>query len=200
MIIYKTTNLINGKIYIGKSKYDDNKYLGSGKILRFAFRKYGRNNFKKEIIDTAETLEELNNKEMYWIKELNSIIPNGYNIARGGEGGDLLEYLPDMKVKRNAKFKESLGNRIWVNNGIETRFIKNDDLDLYFNNGYVLGRLYRASEETKKKLSAVHKGIKFTEEHKIKISNSNKGKHKEEPWNKGLKGVQVAWNKGMRAA
>ena len=51
-IVYKTTNLLNGKVYIGKHEtYDINDdYLGSGKILKYALKKYGSINFKKEII------------------------------------------------------------------------------------------------------------------------------------------------------
>lgn len=50
MIIYKTTNLINGKIYIGKDKHNNSKYLGSGRRLIKAIQKYGRDFFLKEII------------------------------------------------------------------------------------------------------------------------------------------------------
>ena len=89
MIIYKTTNNINGKIYIGRDKHNDPKYLGSGVLLWKAIKKYGVKNFVKEIIDTAVTLEELNSKEIFWIKELNSQDRSvGYNIQGGGEGGD----------------------------------------------------------------------------------------------------------------
>ena len=47
MIIYKTTNLINGKIYIGMSKNKKENYLGSGIYLKYAIDKYGKENFKK---------------------------------------------------------------------------------------------------------------------------------------------------------
>ena len=51
MIIYKITNTINGKIYIGKYQGNNfNNYWGSGKILKNAYKKYGRENFTKEII------------------------------------------------------------------------------------------------------------------------------------------------------
>ena len=65
--IYKTTNLINGKIYVGKrmlSKFS-HYYKGSGILLKQAFKKYGRENFSCEMIDTAETVEELNEKESF---------------------------------------------------------------------------------------------------------------------------------------
>jgi len=65
MIIYKTTNLINGKIYIGLDTHNNPKYLGSGKLLHFAIEKYGISAFSKEIIDRGETIKELNEKEKY---------------------------------------------------------------------------------------------------------------------------------------
>jgi hypothetical protein len=53
MIIYKTTNIVNGKIYIGQDKYDNPNYLGSGKILQLSFQKYGIENFRKEILENV---------------------------------------------------------------------------------------------------------------------------------------------------
>jgi group I intron endonuclease len=89
MIIYKITNLINGKIYIGQDKHNRPSYYGSGKIINLAILKYGRDNFKKEIIDTAVSKEELNEKEIYWISFYNSRDKSiGYNLAAGGEGFD----------------------------------------------------------------------------------------------------------------
>lgn len=88
--IYKITNLINGKIYIGQHKYDkselDNSYIASGLVINESIKKYGLENFKRELIDTADTLEELNQKEKYYIKVFNSIAPNGYNLTEGGDG------------------------------------------------------------------------------------------------------------------
>ena len=61
---YKTTNLINGRVYIGQHKYNgwDKKYIGSGKILRIALKKYGRKNFKCVLIENCETKEDLDKK------------------------------------------------------------------------------------------------------------------------------------------
>ena len=51
MIIYKTTNLINKKIYIGQDTKNNPNYLGSGKYFKYALKKYGKENFSKEIIE-----------------------------------------------------------------------------------------------------------------------------------------------------
>jgi len=90
MIVYKITNKINGKIYIGQTVQDLNIrfnahcYKGSGctKIYR-AIRKYGKENFTIEIIEVCDSIESLNKAEEYWIKEYSSI-ENGYNLTTGG--------------------------------------------------------------------------------------------------------------------
>ena len=90
--IYKITNKINGKIYIGQSVdpvYRFRKHKEASKreraykcILYDAMTKYGVENFEMEIIE--KSIENYNEREIYWIKQLNSLRPNGYNIATGG--------------------------------------------------------------------------------------------------------------------
>lgn len=89
MVIYKTTNLITGKIYVGKDARNRLAYLGSGTLLKRSLRKHGRENFTKEILEECSSLEELSLKEKFWIEKLDSRNPEiGYNILEGGEGGD----------------------------------------------------------------------------------------------------------------
>ena len=91
--IYKTTNLVNGKIYVGQhkaTKFQKRKYLGSGLRIKEAIKKYGRSNFICELLDTAETFEELNQKEIFWISKLNAVDETiGYNLAPGGQPEDI---------------------------------------------------------------------------------------------------------------
>ena len=84
-LVYKITNTINGKFYIGCHKtYNLNDgYFGSGKILKLAVTKYGIENFVKEIIYEASTSEEMFQKE----KELVQIGKHSYNLKLGGQGG-----------------------------------------------------------------------------------------------------------------
>ena len=87
MKIFKTTNKINGKIYIGQTVKTKESYFGSGIYLMRAIKKYGRKNFKREILSECSTQEHLDILERYWIKKLNAKDPNiGYNIADGGVG------------------------------------------------------------------------------------------------------------------
>ena len=87
-IVYKTTNLINGKMYIGVDSKNDKNYLGSGKILKKSISKYGTQNFKKEIIKEFESIEEAYIYEKEYISEMNAVSSeNFYNIQEGGKGG-----------------------------------------------------------------------------------------------------------------
>lgn len=95
MIIYKTTNQINGKIYVGKDERNKADYYGSGLILNRAIDKYGIENFIKETIEVCNSREELNEREIYWIDKLNAI-NEGYNIALGGSGGDTYSENPNL--------------------------------------------------------------------------------------------------------
>jgi len=99
MQIYKITNLINNKIYIGKDTTSDPKYFGSGLLIKRAFKKYGSENFIKEVIDTSDDYNELSKKEIYWISLYNSTDRKiGYNISIGGDGGDTLSNHPDLEI------------------------------------------------------------------------------------------------------
>ena len=85
--VYITENLINGKKYIGqhKSEVFNESYKGSGKLLKRAFKKYGWNNFKTEVIEWACCYEELNSLEIKWIEFFNADMSNEfYNISHGG--------------------------------------------------------------------------------------------------------------------
>lgn len=99
MIIYKVTNNINNKIYIGQTKYKANQRLNKHyteavyeqnhnigiPYFHQALLKYGKENFSVEVIDTAETKDELNEKEQYWISFYNSMDRTvGYNSVPGG--------------------------------------------------------------------------------------------------------------------
>jgi hypothetical protein len=88
MHIYKTINLVNGKIYVGKSVSERISYLGSGTALGHAIKKYGRENFIKEIIEADITDKKvLAEREVWWIAQYRESNAEMYNIADGGEGG-----------------------------------------------------------------------------------------------------------------
>jgi group I intron endonuclease len=90
-LIYKTTCLTTGKIYIGKhqtSKKED-LYLGSGLLLKLAIKKYGRENFSKEILFEFSNKDDMNAKEKELVTEEFCSREDTYNIAIGGQGGNV---------------------------------------------------------------------------------------------------------------
>lgn len=101
MQIYKITNLINGKIYIGKDTVSDKNYYGSGLLIKRAINKHGIENFKKEILEECNNNDELCIREKYWIEKYNSTNSQiGYNISKGGDGGDTISNNPNKEVIR----------------------------------------------------------------------------------------------------
>ena len=97
--IYKITNKLNNKVYIGQTRsarptdrYAKHKYIASHlekekhvSLIHRAMNKYGLDNFTFEIIEEVEN-NLLNKKEMEYIQIYNSLVPNGYNLTKGGEG------------------------------------------------------------------------------------------------------------------
>lgn len=119
MVIYKITNKINGKCYIGKTiqnfeqykKYHiatskNKKHKTYNKVLYKAFRKYGINNFEWEIITQCNALDELNKNEIYYIEYFDSI-NNGYNLTSGGDGGAI--NLGKSIATKNKTYEEIYG-------------------------------------------------------------------------------------------
>lgn len=109
MIIYKITNLIDGKVYIGQTIYSiESRWKGHlnkkscCRFLKNAILKHGKDNFKIEEIDGANSHDELNYKEWLWIHKCNSMVPNGYNLISGGNSR-----IPSMetRIKRSNSMK-----------------------------------------------------------------------------------------------
>ena len=109
MIIYKTTNLVNGKFYVGKDVNKGPNYLGSGLLLNRAIEKYGRSNFVKEVLEEC-TKENINDREIYWIDKLDATNKEiGYNISIGGTGGDTFTNNPNKEEVRK-KFRRKMSD------------------------------------------------------------------------------------------
>jgi group I intron endonuclease len=89
--VYITTNLVNGKQYVGDHSCDDincaytKRYIGSGRpYLKNAINEYGRKNFKKEILEFFTTKQDAFNAQSKYIIQYNTLVPNGYNISPKG--------------------------------------------------------------------------------------------------------------------
>jgi hypothetical protein len=109
-LIYKTTNLVNGKIYVGrrKTKKLNDGYIGSGTAFNNAVDKYGVDMFKREVIEYCVSFEHMIVQEVFWIKEHDARNKKiGYNIHEGGKGGDIYNLLP---VYVQNKIKKAVGD------------------------------------------------------------------------------------------
>lgn len=97
-LIYKITNNVDNKIYVGKHKTQNKNddYFGSGLLLKRAIEKYGIDKFKKEILFECLNEEELNQKEKDIVNEEFIARLDTYNIKLGGQGG--FDYINDNKL------------------------------------------------------------------------------------------------------
>ncbi len=119
-IVYEIKNNLNGKIYIGQysgSNFDS--YFGSGKLIKAAIQKYGLENFTKSVLEECTNKEELNSREVYWIKE-RSAIENGYNLTEGGTGGDTSSFINYTDLKYLEK-KSKITKQYWDSLSAEER-------------------------------------------------------------------------------
>lgn len=157
MIIYRTINMVNNKFYIGKDTKNNPNYLGSGKLLQRAIQKYGRENFKKEILEYCDNKKLLNEREIFWINHTNAKI-NGYNIADGGHGGNT--YTEETKEKVSKLLK---------NRYISPETKKKRQITRSKN-----PEKYKLSEERKKIIGDQHRGKSISEKQKKLVSERMK--------------------------
>ncbi len=207
--VYVTTNLVDGKQYIGDHSTNNlnDGYLGSGRpYFKNALIKYGKENFEIKILEQFKTKEKAFNAQEKWINEYNTLVPFGYNISP--KGGHLFKGSMSEETKRkigNAN-KISLKGMIHSPEVIEKRrqsligvglglkhtektkkkmsisqkIVQNNPNVIIKKRKSMLGKKH--SIETKKKISENNarstfwQGKHLSEDHKQKISNSNKGK------------------------
>jgi len=169
-VVYKITNLINKKAYIGQTKrsikerLNGHFYPGNGSKntkLYKAICKYGKENFIVETIDTACSLDELNKKEIYYISLLKSI-DYGYNTRPGGACTEKTPSKEETKKKISAatsgKNNPMYGTKMSDSHKEKLRKI---------NTGK------KASEKTRKLLSEIHKGKVFSKDHLDAVAKIN---------------------------
>ena len=180
--IYITTNNITGVKYIGqrhskqiKGSFYNDKYLGSGTVLKRAINEYGKDNFSKEIIQICNSQEELNNAEKHWIAYYKANINENaqfYNIAAGGEAGDNWTGKSN-EYKNHFKQIISDSNRTRKRNPNNIKGDKNPAYGKkWCNDGQKNYLLYQ--DEIKSRNLVL--GMIRTEEHNQKIAKANKGK------------------------
>ena len=183
MIIYKIKNKLNGKIYIGQTqrtlKERMIEHCKNSQLLYIdrAIKKYGIQNFIVEVIEKCNNIDELNEREQFWIKYLNCKFPNGYNLTDGGKGSighsmppKVLARLSELRKGRKippekrAKISASLKGKIF-----------SDETKAKIS-AAKLG--HHVSDETKAKLAAANRGKKASAETRAKMSMSSNTKRK----------------------
>jgi group I intron endonuclease len=176
--IYKTTNKINGKWYIGQhSGSVEDDYLGSGTALKKATAKYGKENFIREIIQFAPNKETLNKLEEAYVSEYDVADPMCYNLKSGGDQNIILSSATKAKISATMKGKKQ-AEETKAKMSAAHKGRKHSEETKAKITAAKKGR--KPSEETKAKMSAAHKGKKASEESKAKLSAIRKGKKKSE--------------------
>jgi group I intron endonuclease len=170
LIVYKAVNKINGKIYVGQTVKALRTRIGEHfnrprTPFDYALRKYGRMNFEITILDICGTREQMNEREIYWIKAFNCKSPNGYNLNDGGNGSNpspgTIEKLKLINKGRVRSEEERWKNReahLGRPQSEETRRKHSDALKRRYAtvNHHMLGKTI--PEDVKRKMSASGKG------------------------------------------
>ena len=168
-IIYKCTNLINNKVYVGQTinGLDRRRKAhiclsksGRGTYFHHALAKYGCENFRWEIIDSASSLESLNFKEKYYIIT-NRCLKQGYNICEGGSNGYPIRGKTD---KEKSQIYQKISQSLTSKSSEEKARIRDsirDSLILY----------NRRLTESEKKVINSHKSLGWTNELRIKVGD-----------------------------
>lgn len=168
--IYKTTNLINHKTYIGihQTENIDDGYIGSGLHFLRAVKKHGKENFKREILEFCSSYDELLDKERIYVNEDWVKDKTNYNLKTGGQSAGILSEESKDKISKTLKAKYASGELVPRNTAP-----------------------YIATDEQKKQISDTLK----TKYESGELVSKTTGV---EPWNKGKTGVQIPWNKGKK--
>jgi group I intron endonuclease len=225
MVIYKTTNLVNGKQYIGKDTKNSPKYLGSGTILKRAIGKYGKSNFKKEIIEECVSFEQLIEREEYWLNYYDAgKNPNFYNMHNYSSGSPSGEGHPNynkpLSLEHREKLRQSnIGKRLSNEHKQKLREMNTGSNHPQYGKS--------KSEETKKKMSEIRKyksmmGEKsgmygknhsiesiekikekrklqtFSDETRKKMSDSRIGRSHSEEWKKKISDSIKKWHESRK--
>ena len=174
--IYRITNLINGKTYIGQHKYKklNDEYMGSGVLIKRAIKKHGIENFKKEILySRIQYKETADDMERFAIAKERAIGKAEYNIANGGNGTGTVSDETKQKISKSRSGKPTWNKDKHMSEEYKIKLSMALKGKPTWNTGKKCGPL---SEEHKRKISESEKGRKLSEETRKKMSESRKGK------------------------
>lgn len=174
--LYEIKNNVNNKVYVGVHKTDnlDDGYMGSGKILLEAIKKYGIENFSKKILEIFETQEEMYLREKEIVTSEFLAREDTYNLRRGGQGG--FDYINSSGIKKMG--------------GKSHSDITKKKLGRLMQERHANGTAPKMTENTKRAISTAKTGTVYksrpnkTEDHKKKIAVAIKKKWDEKKLSK----------------
>lgn len=166
--VYKITNKLNNKEYVGKhitSNVDD-EYMGSGKLLKAAINKYGLENFTKETLFVFDSEEEMNRKEAELVTEEYCSRSDTYNICPGGQGGwgyiNNSVFDADKRIEHNRKYTK-FADPEWRSKNVDPRkggFAAapqtSERMKRFHKEGKIFTKGSKHKEETKRKIGAIN--------------------------------------------
>ena len=186
--IYVIENDINNKLYVGQTvdpykresyHFSRNSFNKNCLTVHYAIKKYGRSNFDFVLLERCDSKQELDAREIYWIKELNTLVPNGYNRTPGGSTSGMWgrKHSPETITRmsecrrgnKNPNFGKKQSEELKIKRGIYKTGEENHRYGT------------KASPETLKKLVASHKGIFPSQETREKMSIASKGENNQKP-------------------
>lgn len=170
--VYLTTNKINGKTYVGQHKYMKlyDGYIGSGTLLKRAIKKYGKENFEIEYLETDLTEDEVDWYEQWYITVLNP----DYNLQMGGQGARYRSTIASQEHKLRIS---NIRKRLWMDPEYRDKLVKAHQHPTD-RRGKKLEEFTSNPEEARRNMSLSHIG--------------------QTPWNKGKQTGQTPWNKGLK--
>lgn len=194
MDVYKITNIITGKHYVGFSKNVASRFKrhiflaesGVNRRLYDSMRKHGVENFVLEIMENCDTRHDAARLEKFWILELNSMMPNGYNMTSGGDGGNTLLNWTDAQKKelyaKQVKAREGYSHnektRLKISNALRGKTMP---IERRLKLSQTMKRLGIKPPITKGKMPWIAGKTHSTESRK-KISEARIGKNWEDLW------------------
>ena len=174
--IYLTTNLVNNKQYIGQHKGSiHDSYLGSGRDIVKAIKKYGSENFKKEILIECDSREEADYWESYYINYYNAVEDkNFYNLQEGGTGGDGWRACHRWFLNHPEEAQQ-----IYKKNGERLRQWRVDHQEEFYNK-VIIPLIDESKRWRESHPEEVKEIMKKVNQAKIEWQNNNKEKHEQQ--------------------
>lgn len=179
-VIYKITNLINNKVYIGQTistlskRWREHRHQAEEGNKNYhlyqAMRKYGVENFRIEAIEQCPN-EELNNREKFWIKYYDSFGQNGYNLTLGGDGADTIKHQEIFSMWDDGKSIGEIVKKVGYSrdaiarilSGYQNYSIEESNRRAHINSGKAMGRAVLQLNKTTEEVVAEYESLAAAE-------------------------------------